>query len=175
MHWTTSTGVELRHLTPSCASLSPTPRHCRGLNEPITGASSRFPYPCSLPIHLLLVPIQPLDKMASIKPDHTVSYKRVGSLEIFMDIYLPNNAKKAPVLLWFHGGGLLCVQVGLLATALDIVDISQARTTGPGCPSYAQWGSNLRLCVHLSRLSSHATGQRRRSLRGRPRLHSIYS
>ncbi|KAL2829618.1 Alpha/Beta hydrolase protein [Aspergillus pseudoustus] len=45
--------------------------------------------------------------MSSIKPDLTISYKTVGSLEIPMDIYLPGNVKNAPVLLWFHGGGLL--------------------------------------------------------------------
>ncbi|KAJ5621856.1 hypothetical protein N7528_005088 [Penicillium herquei] len=45
--------------------------------------------------------------MASIKPDRTVAYKTVGSLEIPMDIYLPKNVRNAPVILWFHGGGLL--------------------------------------------------------------------
>ncbi|KAJ5097180.1 hypothetical protein N7456_007901 [Penicillium angulare] len=45
--------------------------------------------------------------MASITPDHTIIYKRVGALEIPMDIYLPKNVENAPVLLWFHGGGLL--------------------------------------------------------------------
>lgn len=45
--------------------------------------------------------------MAAIKPDLTVAYKKVGSLEIPMDVYLPKNIKNAPVLLWFHGGGLL--------------------------------------------------------------------
>ena len=37
----------------------------------------------------------------------TIIYKKVGSLEIPFDLYLPKNAKKAPILLWFHGGGLL--------------------------------------------------------------------
>ena len=37
----------------------------------------------------------------------TIIYKKFGSLEIPMDLYLPKNAHKAPILLWFHGGGLL--------------------------------------------------------------------
>ncbi|KAL3455010.1 Alpha/Beta hydrolase protein [Aspergillus heterothallicus] len=45
--------------------------------------------------------------MASITPSRTVFYKTTGDLEIPMDIYPPPNAHKAPVLLWFHGGGLL--------------------------------------------------------------------
>ncbi|KAJ5730861.1 uncharacterized protein N7483_005369 [Penicillium malachiteum] len=45
--------------------------------------------------------------MASIKPDRTVVYKTVGSLQIPMDIFLPKNVRNAPVILWFHGGGLL--------------------------------------------------------------------
>ncbi|OKL56081.1 hypothetical protein UA08_08766 [Talaromyces atroroseus] len=53
--------------------------------------------------------------MASIKPDHTVAYKNVGSLEIPMDIYLPEKATNAPVLLWFHGGGLLQGRRDLIA------------------------------------------------------------
>ncbi|KAJ5693388.1 hypothetical protein N7462_002811 [Penicillium macrosclerotiorum] len=53
--------------------------------------------------------------MASINPDHTIAYKRVGSLEIPMDIYLPKDKKNAPVLLWFHGGGLLQGRRDLLA------------------------------------------------------------
>lgn len=46
--------------------------------------------------------------MASITPT-TITYKTVGSLQIPMDIYLPPNPTKAPILLWFHGGGLLYV------------------------------------------------------------------
>ncbi|KAL3489798.1 Alpha/Beta hydrolase protein [Aspergillus germanicus] len=45
--------------------------------------------------------------MSTIKPDLTVTYKSIGSLDLPMDIYLPKNVKNAPVLLWFHGGGLL--------------------------------------------------------------------
>ncbi|OJJ02488.1 hypothetical protein ASPVEDRAFT_41976 [Aspergillus versicolor CBS 583.65] len=45
--------------------------------------------------------------MASIKPSTTITYKTIGSLQIPMDIYLPPNPTKAPILLWFHGGGLL--------------------------------------------------------------------
>lgn len=44
--------------------------------------------------------------MASAKPQ-TITYKTVGKLEIPLDLYLPDNAKNVPVLLWFHGGGLL--------------------------------------------------------------------
>lgn len=46
--------------------------------------------------------------MADIIPTKTIVYKTVGSLEISLDIYLPStDAQKLPVLLWFHGGGLL--------------------------------------------------------------------
>ncbi|KAK6389769.1 hypothetical protein LTR65_006251 [Meristemomyces frigidus] len=44
--------------------------------------------------------------MASPKPE-TIIYKTVGTLEIPLDVYLPDHAKNVPVLLWFHGGGLL--------------------------------------------------------------------
>ena len=37
----------------------------------------------------------------------TFTYKKVDSLEIPLDFYLPEDAKNVPVLLWFHGGGLL--------------------------------------------------------------------
>lgn len=36
-----------------------------------------------------------------------IVYKTVGKLEVPFDIYLPSNAKNVPILLWFHGGGLL--------------------------------------------------------------------
>jgi acetyl esterase/lipase len=45
--------------------------------------------------------------MSTIKPDLTITYKSLGSLDLPMDIYLPKDVKNAPVLLWFHGGGLL--------------------------------------------------------------------
>lgn len=38
---------------------------------------------------------------------HTIVYKSVKGLEISFDLYLPPNAKAVPILLWFHGGGLL--------------------------------------------------------------------
>ncbi|KAH8694275.1 Alpha/Beta hydrolase protein [Talaromyces proteolyticus] len=53
--------------------------------------------------------------MSSIQPDQTITYKKIGSLQIPMDIYLPKSAKNAPVLLWFHGGGLLQGRRDLLA------------------------------------------------------------
>ncbi|QIW99497.1 hypothetical protein AMS68_005015 [Peltaster fructicola] len=37
----------------------------------------------------------------------SIVYKTVGELEISLDIYLPPSAQSVPVLLWFHGGGLL--------------------------------------------------------------------
>ncbi|KAI6854155.1 hypothetical protein KC343_g16361 [Hortaea werneckii] len=37
----------------------------------------------------------------------TIIYKTVGNVEIPFDLYLPKDAKNVPVLLWFHGGGLL--------------------------------------------------------------------
>lgn len=39
----------------------------------------------------------------------TIIYKRAGKLDISLDLILPPNAKEVPVLLWFHGGGLLYV------------------------------------------------------------------
>jgi acetyl esterase/lipase len=42
--------------------------------------------------------------MASPK---TLIYKTVDKVEVPLDIYLPKEAKNVPVLLWFHGGGLL--------------------------------------------------------------------
>lgn len=36
-----------------------------------------------------------------------VVYKTVGQLNIAFDIHIPANAKNVPILLWFHGGGLL--------------------------------------------------------------------
>ena len=44
--------------------------------------------------------------MASPKPQ-TIIYKTVNKVEIPFDLYLPENPKNVPVLLWFHGGGLL--------------------------------------------------------------------
>ena len=37
----------------------------------------------------------------------TFTFKTVGSLPIDLDLYLPSSAKNVPILLWFHGGGLL--------------------------------------------------------------------
>jgi acetyl esterase/lipase len=37
----------------------------------------------------------------------TIIYKTVGKLDIPLDLFLPANATNVPVLLWFHGGGLL--------------------------------------------------------------------
>lgn len=45
--------------------------------------------------------------MSDIQPTKTIVYKTVGKLEISLDVYLPDQADKVPVLLWFHGGGLL--------------------------------------------------------------------
>lgn len=36
-----------------------------------------------------------------------VAYKTVGQLEITFDIHFPSDAKNVPILVWFHGGGLL--------------------------------------------------------------------
>lgn len=36
-----------------------------------------------------------------------ITYKTVGKLEIPLHLVLPKDAKNVPVLLWFHGGGLL--------------------------------------------------------------------
>jgi acetyl esterase/lipase len=40
-------------------------------------------------------------------PKRTFTYKKVDKLEIPLDLYLPEDAKSVPILLWFHGGGLL--------------------------------------------------------------------
>jgi acetyl esterase/lipase len=40
-------------------------------------------------------------------PKRTFTYKKVDKLEIPLDVYLPEDAKAVPILLWFHGGGLL--------------------------------------------------------------------
>lgn len=45
--------------------------------------------------------------MTDIRPSKTVVYKTVAKLSISLDVYLPDNANKVPILLWFHGGGLL--------------------------------------------------------------------
>lgn len=47
--------------------------------------------------------------MSEIEPSKTLVYKKVGDLEIALDIYLPEKkASKLPgCLLWFHGGGLI--------------------------------------------------------------------
>ncbi|KAK3623834.1 hypothetical protein LTR56_021388 [Elasticomyces elasticus] len=37
----------------------------------------------------------------------TFTYKKIDRLEIPLDLYLPDDAKNVPILLWFHGGGLL--------------------------------------------------------------------
>jgi acetyl esterase/lipase len=44
-----------------------------------------------------------------IQPNHTLVYKTVDQLNISLDVYLPAPAPAhpVPVLLWFHGGGLL--------------------------------------------------------------------
>ncbi|KAL1589477.1 hypothetical protein WHR41_01884 [Cladosporium halotolerans] len=44
--------------------------------------------------------------MPSRSKSHIV-YKKVGGLEIPLDIHVPADVKNAPILLWFHGGGLL--------------------------------------------------------------------
>ena len=44
--------------------------------------------------------------MAEIKPQ-TLTYKKVGDLEIQANVYRPENAVKRPVVLWVHGGALM--------------------------------------------------------------------
>lgn len=53
--------------------------------------------------------------MADIKPTQTIVYKTVGTLEIALDLYLPQHSANVPVLLWFHGGGCLQGSRDLLA------------------------------------------------------------
>lgn len=43
-------------------------------------------------------------------PKQTITYKTAGSLQIPLDLYLPSSPSssgKTPILVWFHGGGLL--------------------------------------------------------------------
>lgn len=55
--------------------------------------------------------------MADIQPTKAdIVYKTVGKLNIGLDLYLPEgSSKNLPVLLWFHGGGLLQGHKGQLA------------------------------------------------------------
>jgi acetyl esterase/lipase len=38
---------------------------------------------------------------------YSIVYKRIHGLEISLDVHMPANAQSVPILLWFHGGGLL--------------------------------------------------------------------
>lgn len=40
-------------------------------------------------------------------PKKSLVYKTIKGLDITFDVYLPTNAQAVPILLWFHGGGLL--------------------------------------------------------------------
>ncbi|KAM3419470.1 hypothetical protein BST61_g5396 [Cercospora zeina] len=70
--------------------------------------------------------------MADIAPTKTIVYKTVGELQIPLDIYLPAaQSSKLPILLWYHGGGLLQVisadyrfapQVGVADIVQDVQD-----------------------------------------------------
>jgi acetyl esterase/lipase len=53
--------------------------------------------------------ISPLFRFKMDYPKQTITYKTVGTLQIKLDLYLPQNGKsgKVPVVVWFHGGGLL--------------------------------------------------------------------
>lgn len=42
-----------------------------------------------------------------LSPTQSLTYKRIGDLKIELELYLPQGPNNAPVLLWFHGGGLL--------------------------------------------------------------------
>ena len=62
-----------------------------------------------MPLRARLLSNSPI-KMSSLNstpPSKTYTYKRVGNLNIELDLYLPTSPNNAPVLLWFHGGGLL--------------------------------------------------------------------
>lgn len=86
--------------------------------HPRSGSTFNIPLNKRRSLHLLQLShlkIASIFKMASIKPSATVTYKTVGSLQIPMDIYLPPNPNKAPILLWFHGGGLLYASTHITA------------------------------------------------------------
>lgn len=58
----------------------------------------------------------------------TFTYKRVGKLELQLDLTTPPSANKAPILLWFHGGGLLYVlESKMKAISLRYTNSSEAR------------------------------------------------
>ncbi|EMC99431.1 hypothetical protein BAUCODRAFT_336651 [Baudoinia panamericana UAMH 10762] len=44
---------------------------------------------------------------SSLPKGQTIVYKTINELTVPLEIYLPDNAKNVPCLLWFHGGGLL--------------------------------------------------------------------
>lgn len=45
--------------------------------------------------------------MAQAPSSQTLVYKRIAGVNIELELYLPQSQKNVPVLLWFHGGGLL--------------------------------------------------------------------
>jgi hypothetical protein len=69
-----------------------------------------------------------------IKPSKTVTYKVVGKLEIPLDIYLPKDTKKAPILLWFHGGGLLYVPSPLMQSSGNLIQYRIAKVPATNWP-----------------------------------------
>jgi acetyl esterase/lipase len=52
------------------------------------------------------MPLRAKIKMA-IPKSQTLVYKRVDNVNIELDFFLPSSPSNVPVLLWFHGGGLL--------------------------------------------------------------------
>jgi acetyl esterase/lipase len=49
----------------------------------------------------------PLKPAMAASSKQSIVYKVVDGLEITLDIYIPASAQAVPILLWFHGGGLL--------------------------------------------------------------------
>jgi acetyl esterase/lipase len=45
--------------------------------------------------------------MTTTPSSQTLTYKTVGALAIELELYLPPTPQNTPILLWFHGGGLL--------------------------------------------------------------------
>lgn len=67
-------------------------------------SSSSFQW-CSLLVSLLILAASSV-AIAEIKPN-TLTYKKVGDLEIQADVYRPENGVNRPVVLWIHGGALM--------------------------------------------------------------------
>ncbi|KAI7091732.1 hypothetical protein KC356_g443 [Hortaea werneckii] len=63
--------------------------------------------PPPLNFYIERISADPIWRRVAMTAPTTIVYKTVGNVEIPFDLYLPKDAQNVPVLLWFHGGGLL--------------------------------------------------------------------